>query len=267
VITHQTIPATAKCTLCEALIHYDISPATPEWLRKGAPRRMICSACAEGQRKADETARDTEAEVARLGLSGGWLLEDFKADPARGLALVGVPSRYVRASLDSCPDLPANLVEHVREWAREPRDFVVLCGIPGSGKTHLAAAALREAVETAAVALGDSTFTTEAEYLRRLRASYDGERSGPDRLHEIKFLALDDLGSAGLTNWGRASITDLICARHAAELPTVITSNLTIGELGSAVDARVSSRLAEGGQVYATPRHDLRLQGREAATK
>ena len=112
-------------------------------------------------------------------------------------------------------------------------------------------------------------FVCEDEYLRSLRASFDADdapmsgRDLPgDDPRRAPFLAFDDLAATRLTAWGAGEVAGLIARRHGEDLPTLITSNLSLEEIASALDARTASRLAEDRQVFAFPAaRDLRITG------
>ena len=67
--------------------------------------------------------------------------------------------------------------------------------------------------------------------------------------------------AARQTDWTRGEIATLLEARHAADLPTIITSNLNPDELAQAIDGRLASRVAEYRLMLEFPRIDLRIKG------
>ena len=81
----------------------------------------------------------------------------------------------------------------------------------------------------------------------------------------MPLLALDDLGLERRTDWGVEEISALIDGRTAAGLPTVITSNYSLGELatlwGGVDGARAASRIAGACERIAVGGPDRRLHG------
>lgn len=120
-----------------------------------------------------------------------------------------------------------------------------LWGMPGRGKTYAAASAVRTAV---ASGHGAKLMTAKA-LLDAIKAEWDGgERGALERAEGYDLLALDDLGVERPTEWAMETLTGLIDARVSAGLPTIVTSNYSLGELrdrwGGMPGMRIASRLA-----------------------
>lgn len=119
-----------------------------------------------------------------------------------------------------------------------------LYGAPGRGKTWAAACCVRLAVGQGR----RCKLTTAKALLDAVKAEWDGgERDVLLRAERYDLLALDDLGMERPTPWAMETLSGLIDARVSAGLPTVITSNYSIGELrdrwGGMEGARVVSRI------------------------
>ena len=137
-------------------------------------------------------------------------------------------------------------VEAARRFAEQPDGWLVLSGVPGCGKTHLAAAIVNRAIERGSPAL----FFTVADLLDRLRASYDDDAElAYDRLSEhvrgAPLLVLDDLDGYSETAWAREKFLQLVSHRFHAALPTVFTS-VTVPEHA---DGRLGVRLSDPSLV------------------
>lgn len=125
-----------------------------------------------------------------------------------------------------------------------------LWGKPGRGKTWAAAHVVREVVEDSAPhGRVPARLVTAKALLDMVRDGFNGgDRGALARLERVPVLALDDLGAETVTPFSVETLTSLLDARYAAGLPTVVTSNLSLGELhrlwGGNSGARAASRIA-----------------------
>ena len=127
-----------------------------------------------------------------------------------------------------------------RNFAAHPEDWLVLTGVYGCGKTHLAAA-----IANARQTMGDNQvlFVVVPDLLDHLRATYapDSQVSYDKRLDQVRaapLLILDDLGTHSATPWAQEKLYQIFNYRYNARLPTVIT----VAD-GVNVDERLKSRL------------------------
>lgn len=129
------------------------------------------------------------------------------------------------------------------KFAEEPRDWLVIAGGTGRGKTRLAAAVGNYRRETDPSGV---LFVIVPDLLDRLRSSFSPH---PDRAYDDVFeqvrnaalLILDDLGSQTGTPWAEEKLFQLLNYRYNACLPTVITTSLTVKDM----DGRLASRLTD----------------------
>lgn len=133
----------------------------------------------------------------------------------------------------------------VRTFAQDPhqRKWLVLMGIHGSGKTHLAAAMANERLKRGLPTL----FMVTPDLLDALRASFGGDGSGAyDKVfYEVRaapFLILDDFGAQSATAWAKEKLYQVLNYRYNAQLPTVITTNLALEEMDPALQSRMSDQ-------------------------
>ncbi|MFQ6121514.1 MAG: ATP-binding protein [Dehalococcoidales bacterium] len=138
-----------------------------------------------------------------------------------------------------------NLEQVFREalsFAQSPEGWLVLVGVTGCGKTHLAAAIANYRLQAGKPAL----FIVVPEFLDHLRSTFAPEsRVSYDQLFEsvknAPLLILDDFGEQSTTPWAQEKLYQVINYRYNARLPTVITTSYSLDEL----ESPISSRLAD----------------------
>ena len=120
--------------------------------------------------------------------------------------------------------------------------WLVLMGPPGRGKTHLAASIANYHRQRG----NDSLFIVVADLLDYLRSAYAPSSKVTydelfERVRTVSLLVLDDYGEEDAKPWAREKLYQLINYRYNAQLPTVITTTLTLDRM----DDRISARLAD----------------------
>lgn len=135
-----------------------------------------------------------------------------------------------------------NAFEAARDFAEHPKGWLILTGLYGSGKTHLAAA-----IGNYQAGLGfPPLMVSVPDLLDHLRATFspNSDVSLDRRFEEVRtsrLLILDDLGTQSATPWAREKLYQLFNFRYNAELPTVITTSSSPEEL----DPRLYSRMQD----------------------
>lgn len=131
--------------------------------------------------------------------------------------------------------------EAAKVFIRQPEGWLLLVGPGGSGKTHLAAAIVNERLREGHLAL----FVTVPDFLDHLRSAF-GPASDMsydelfERVRNAPLLVLDDLGMQSGTPWAKEKLDQLLTHRFHAQLPTVITTDAALEELGERIGARLS---------------------------
>ncbi|HVO41843.1 MAG TPA: ATP-binding protein [Aggregatilineales bacterium] len=127
-------------------------------------------------------------------------------------------------------------------YAMQPEGWLLFKGTYGSGKTHLAAAIANYRLAQTEPVL----FITAPDLLDHLRAAYaPNAETAYDELFEqlstLPLVILDDVGAESPTAWAQEKLYQLFNRRHAARLPTVITTNRD----PEALDPRIRSRILD----------------------
>ena len=135
----------------------------------------------------------------------------------------------------------ARCYEVAREFAREPKGWLVLSGPSGCGKTHLAAAIANQRIHEGHQAF----FMIVPDLLDHLRTTFSPNSDVSydelfERVRNSTLLVLDDLGSQSSTPWAEEKLFQILNHRFNAELPTVVT----ISDLAE-LDERLAARLQD----------------------
>jgi DNA replication protein DnaC len=125
------------------------------------------------------------------------------------------------------------------EFARAPEGWLVLQGVTGCGKTHLASAIVNYQYQAKKPAL----FIFVPEFLDHLRSAFnpDSKISYDQLFEKVKttpLLVLDDFGEQAATPWAKEKLYQVINSRYNARLATVITTRLSLDEIDSPIRSR-----------------------------
>ena len=161
---------------------------------------------------------------------------------------------------------------------------LLLIGPSGAGKTHLAAAILKQLIITKGIAC---LFCDYRELLKEIQNSYNPsvQVTELDLLRPVfqaEVLVLDDLGAVKPTEWVWDMVSVILNTRYNENLTTIITSNFMDGPaagvsgpraaareetLGDRIGERMRSRLFEMCRVVNVNAPDYRQTFRRASQR
>ena len=124
---------------------------------------------------------------------------------------------------------------------------LVMCGRPGTGKTHLSCAIANYVIETFAM---QAVYMTVIEALRKVKDTYGTAQSEQvviDGFCKPKLLILDEVGVQFGTDTEKMILFEIMDNRYKEMKPTILISNLSFDELHGYVGDRVMDRMKEGG--------------------
>lgn len=167
-------------------------------------------------------------------------------EQARAIALdafaAHVPKRYREAVTDR-----RDIIAWARQYAddRERCPSLLLTGPTGTGKTHLAYAAVRAVAETGTAAYAWRSSNCADLYASLRQRSYSEAENELAKYFRIPLLFLDDLGAANLTGWTEEVTYRLINRRYEDCAPVIFTTNTAPTDFSEVFGARTASRVIE----------------------
>jgi len=183
------------------------------------------------------------AQVHRLesARSGAIEIDVLDLPLLRGMTFKAFDPQYLTSDREELKFI-RDAYRQALKFAEEPRDWLVIAGGTGRGKTRLAAAIGNYRREADPGVL----FVIVPDLLDRLRSAFNPQNPKAydevfEQVRTVPLLILDDLGSQTGTPWAEEKLFQLLNYRYNACLPTVITTSLTVKDM----DARLASRLTD----------------------
>lgn len=208
-----------------------------------------------------EHKRKSEADSKARATAS--MLESRRRDAERSArrARSAIPPRFAEKRFDSFRRHTGGAIEPARAAEAYADDYptvrrdgrcLILCGAPGTGKTHLACAILNRVFDQHGAEVRYMSF---AAAVRSVKETYSPaatltEQQAINALVAPDMLVLDEVGVQFGTEAEKIIGFEIINARYEALKPTIVVSNLAIANLETCLGERVLDRLRENGGEY-----------------
>ena len=124
------------------------------------------------------------------------------------------------------------------------RDNLLLIGTTGTGKTHISTAIAKVVISQGFDVLYDSVQNIVNDFEKdKFRSGYNPSDSVSEKYLECDLLIIDDLGAEFITQFSISALYNLINTRQNKGLSTIISTNLSAGELAGKYEGRIYSRI------------------------
>lgn len=157
-----------------------------------------------------------------------------------------VPSKYANASIENCDKQLVAVQEYAKAWGERP-ESVILIGPVGRGKTHFAFAMIRELFRRSPGRFWPRFYTSPDLDSLLLEAvkSDEGDKYQLGKIGNEDVLFIDDFGREGKSERVFRQYFELINMRYTNQKPTIISTNLTLDEIGRSMGDAIASRFQE----------------------
>lgn len=236
----------------EYLAHVVMRPEEPN-----IERALPCRKCVEEKERQDFLERTRK-----------WQEENRKARIDRAFERAAIPERFASRRLDTYVagnDRQQRVLDFCQLYAARFDEVMktgrsmILCGMAGTGKTHLSVGIAHEIMANGYTAL----YATVSGAVRRVRSTWGA--SGESEMEAIRMftepdlLILDEVGIQSGSDNEHSIIFDILNGRYERTRPTILLSNLpvfdvrndagvvTVRGIESYIGARLLDRMREGG--------------------
>jgi DNA replication protein DnaC len=198
------------------------------------------------------------AEQTRLELEQ---MEERSRAWGRRIGQAGIPERFRDRSLDTfiatgegqkhALEVCKRYAEHFQDVSRRG-SCILMCGKPGTGKTHLAVGIGVHVLEKLRKTV---LFTTVMRAVRMVKETYNknSERTEAQAIAELVYpdlLILDEVGVQFGSDTEKLILFEVLNERYEKRKPTIFLSNKDLDGIKAFLGERVYDRLREDGSEY-----------------
>lgn len=193
----------------------------------------------EGEREGREKRRRIAEQIEKSGIP-----ERFKAKGLETLQSKSVKQKTVFKAVRGYLD----------QLIKGTSASLIMCGKPGTGKSHIGCAMVFEVIQ------GDrkARYISTSHLMRKVKSTYrkDSDHTEDEVIEfygdKLALLVIDEVGVQFGTETEKLIFYEIINRRYENMLPTVLVSNLTAEELCTFIGERAFDRFREdGGAILA----------------
>lgn len=152
------------------------------------------------------------------------------------------------------------ILNHLKEYASNfsrSSESILLVGGTGLGKTHLSASVARVLIENGHDVVCESAQNIFSNFNKERFAQSESDLVC-DKYFQAELLIIDDLGAEAVTQFSVSCLYNLINTRLNNGIPTIVSTNLSSGEIKKMYNDRITSRLFGEYHILVFTGNDIR---------